>query len=137
MKLSCRGVQYEYHQPTLEVTEGEMLSQYQHLGRRCHTLKDIPLPLSHDPQPVRGDRNVLNPPQDTNSNIGASRQVRFCSPLPIASIGQDLDRVHRTNLHRNLERRLQIARERGDYHLVALLETESRQLALNGILAGG
>jgi hypothetical protein len=41
---------------------------------------------------------------------------------------RNLASVHRANLQRNLQRRIQVARERGDQALLALLEAEQRQL---------
>jgi hypothetical protein len=37
---------------------------------------------------------------------------------------------HLSNIHRSLERRLQAAQARGDNHLIRLLESEFRQIAL-------
>jgi hypothetical protein len=39
-----------------------------------------------------------------------------------------IEEIHRENIRRNLERRLQAARERGDQDLIRLLEAESKQL---------
>ncbi len=130
MKLSYRGVNYEYSAPSLEVTEGEILGKYRGVGWHCHTLKEIPVPQSNTALTYRG----VN--YETNPSVGGCRSLPGRSMLsgrvPVSSrslaVRQAIDEVHRTNLRRNLERRLQAAKARGDEQLVSLLEAESKQL---------
>ena len=61
--------------------------------------------------------------QDTFSI--ASSKPRFSKTADDA----EFTAVHRTNLHTNLQRRLQVARERGDENLINLLERELQQIA--------
>jgi hypothetical protein len=52
---------------------------------------------------------------------------------PVASqakqqVIRELDRIHRENLQRNLQHRIEVARQKGDLSLMAMLEAERRQL---------
>ncbi len=51
------------------------------------------------------------------------------TPVAAASAHPSLGRAHQTNLLNNLQRRLDVARERGDLALVDLLESERQQIA--------
>jgi hypothetical protein len=131
MKLSYRGVNYEYQPLTLEVTEGEILGKYRGVNWRCHTLNEIPIP---QPDRVLKYRGVAyHPNQDVEACQTAIAQSSRPRAIKTATASEvvtrkALEEVHRENLRRNLERRLQAARERGDQNLVNLLEAESRQL---------
>jgi len=132
MKLSYRGVNYEFTLPNLEVTEGEILGMYRGVSWRCNTLLETSIP--------RVDRTLNYPNvcpytnQTSNSGVGGLRRVASSKSvsdfsLPKAfSARKETERIHRMNLLRNLERRLQVAKERGDQNLITLLEAESRQI---------
>ena len=42
---------------------------------------------------------------------------------------EELHDIHLSNIRHNLEHRLQVAREKGDLHLIRLLEAEFEQIA--------
>ncbi|NES80105.1 MAG: hypothetical protein F6K10_00490, partial [Moorea sp. SIO2B7] len=46
-------------------------------------------------------------------------------------VAENAKKIHLDNIRRNLERRLQIAKDKGDENLVNLLKQEEKQLALN------
>jgi hypothetical protein len=132
MKLSYRGVNYEHTKPTLEVTEGEILGKYRGTGWRCHTLKEVPVLQPNMALTYRGVNYETNPAAGACRHLSqgveapaGGRPSIFSRSLADRRANTD---VHRANLKRNLERRLQAARERGDEQLVSLLEAESRQL---------
>jgi hypothetical protein len=131
MKLSYRGVHYEQNPLSLEVTEGEILGKYRGANWRCHTLQEMPVP---QPDRVLKYRGVA---YHTNQRVGACQTVaqsdrpRAIKPITVTSslnTRKRLEETHRENLRRNLERRLQAARSRGDQHLINILEAESREL---------
>lgn len=130
MKLSYRGANYEYNQPSLEVTEGEILGHYRGVNWRCHTLREMPIPQPGQPLHYRGmayrsgEQSELCPVEVAQSAI-----VRSQIPCTTAPFRHEVSRVHRANLERNLEYRLQIAKQTGNQALVDLLEAERRQLA--------
>ncbi len=134
MKLSYRGVSYEHSPSTLEVTEGEILGKYRGIGWHCHTLKEMPVPQPNMALKYRGVAYNTNPAAATtgscNVRVTAANVASAVARPVVASkvLNKELEAVHRFNLQRNLERRLQVARERGDLALINLLEAESRQL---------
>lgn len=132
MKLSYRGVNYEYTPPTLEVTEGEILGKYRGVGWHCHTLKEIPVPQPNMALTYRGVNYETNPSAGACRNLSSRSTVFAGGRTSVSSrsvaVRKAIEDVHRANLQRNLERRLQTAKARGDEQLVSLLEAESKQL---------
>jgi hypothetical protein len=132
MKLSYRGVNYELTPPTLEVTEGEILGQYRGVSWRCHTLQEMPVPQVNLALTDRGV--TYNPNQETDqvtSSAAWGAATKPAKPVFVPKafpVRKQTEQVHRANLLRNLERRIQVARERGDLNLIGLLEAESQQL---------
>jgi hypothetical protein len=141
MKLSYRGASYEYTPPTLEVTEGEIIGRYRGQVLRKHTVQNVP------PQPIvelkyRGvsyytDRfggvNAAVKPQ-AKANVSEPATVptpraTITTPSALRRAKEEWLQVHRSNLRQNLERRLQIAKERGDQNLVNQLESELQYIA--------
>lgn len=145
MKLTYRGASYEYNNSPLEVREGELLpmlsAQQRHRtlqekhypltyrGRQYTTSEVIPALASsgsyHHTLCYRG----VNYTRTANGAISAIGETQTIPATAAAAI-KEVSRIHRENLRRNLERRLQAARERGDRVLVNLLEAESEALAL-------
>lgn len=132
MKLSYRGVGYEYEPLTLEVTEGEILGKYRGANWRCHTLKEMSVPRPDVELSYRGvaynPNRRIEACQTAIAHSDKPRAIKPISATSTLAAKKALEATHRENLRRNLERRLQAARERGDQQLVTLLEAESRQL---------
>lgn len=149
MRLTYRGASYEYNHSPLEVRESDILAHSQE-AQRCRTLQESRYPLtyrgnryttdqvaaalstpaSHSTQRLtyRGVRYIKNPANGITQLITETSNP--ATPSTTAAVIREVSRIHRENLRRNLERRLQAARERGDQSLVSLLEAESRELAL-------
>lgn len=150
MKLTYRGASYEYNQPSLEVRESDILTQNRSAYQRCRTLQENGLHMTYrgvkyttdqmaaafSPAPshraaqalsYRGVKYVRLPD-------GSTQLVEPGRPVVVPHVAslavKELSRVHQENLRRNLERRLQAAKARGDQGLVSILEAESRELAL-------
>lgn len=131
MKLSYRAAHYDYNPPTLEVSEGEILGKYRGAAWRCHTLQAVPVPQSSMTLKYRGAFYAPNEPADLYPAGVAQRVQRASKPSPVPNslpVLKELAQVHRSNLQRNLERRLDAAKQRGDQTLVAILEKERNQL---------
>lgn len=130
MKLSYRGASYDYNQPTLEITEGEILGKYRGATWRCHTLQEVPTPQPTANLTYRGTRYTTG--SGSEAGISYQKQVKKTEAavkIPSTlSAAKEIARIHQANLQRNLERRLQAARLRGDQTLVQLLEAEFNQL---------
>ncbi|MBD2326932.1 DUF4278 domain-containing protein [Alkalinema sp. FACHB-956] len=116
MKLSYRGVHYEYTPPSLEVTEGEICGRYRGVEWRCRTVVD-------NGAPVRSLHNhpVSAPSQAEIPAIPAPHRTQF-------SILPEVRRLHYANLRHNIERRLQAAQSQGNQALVRALENEFEEL---------
>ncbi|UBF28086.1 DUF4278 domain-containing protein [Kovacikia minuta CCNUW1] len=131
MKLSYRGVNYEFTPPSLEVTEGEILGKYRGVNWRCHTLQETPIPQINQTLTYRGvsygPNRVNNQVPTMGAQAGSTRTLKPVVPKAFP-VRKQAEEVHRANLLRNLERRLQVAKERGDQNLISLLEAESRQI---------
>ncbi len=124
MRLSYRGVSYEYTPPTLEVTEGEIQGSYRGTPWKCYTLAEAPIPRS--PQASETQKGFYS--QQDFSQIERSSQARpICSTFNVL---QQLKRIHKANIDRSLEHRMQVAKDRGDYQLLQVLESELRETVL-------
>jgi hypothetical protein len=137
MKLSYRGVTYEYNQPTLEVTEGEILGHYRGVHWRCRTVIDVPAsPASHvlkyrgveylSNSDLDTDVYPVNAVQDWHPRVAFSQVAK----LRAKTASRKLADTHRSNLQNRLEQRLKAARDRGDNTLLSLLEAERKELSL-------
>ncbi|MEB3827268.1 DUF4278 domain-containing protein [Phormidium sp. CCY1219] len=130
MKLSYRGTPYDYEPPTLDMMEGETGGQYR--GNAWHPRYPRHIPM---PQPL----HQLKYRGSTYSTGESVETAKPATAPPVAAeamaidsegdrLGEEVAKLHRTNICRSLERRLQAARIQGDEHLIALLESESNQL---------
>lgn len=134
MKLLYRGLHHTYYLPTLEVTEAEIAAHYR--GVTYHS------PVLRVPPQLQPGNELMyrGVPYTTGEHAGQiSTGQRAIAPRSQAAAGRVLGvtaershrvaEVHDQYLRQNLERRLQSAQDRGDHHLVYLLEAERRQLA--------
>ncbi len=149
MRLTYRGASYEYNTSPLEVRESDIFRAQQEAQRRCRTLQENRFPLIYRGSRYTTDQvaNALSTPATRTSQTLIYRGVKYvrhadgttqlaaadrCEMIPHTTLGalREISRVHEANLRRNLERRLQAAKARGDQNLITLLEAESQQLAL-------
>lgn len=134
MELSYRGVNYENHPPTLEVTEAEICGKYRGQNLSFRYVRHIPLPPPVPKLMYRGVAYGNNQPvaaQETVAEQPVARIAGKTLPIP-KSREKFLDEAgiaHQANIRRSLERRLHIARAKGDESLLRLLEAESKQIA--------
>lgn len=150
MRLIYRGASYDYNSPSLETRETDLLRRHQGTYQRCKTLQETSYPLTYrgvryttdqvaealsstptlrSPQKLvyRGQQ-YLKHPSGAIETVVAEKAVRV--PNTTAGLLKEVGRVHQDNLRRNLQHRLQIAKQQGNQTLVNLLEAESKQLAL-------
>jgi Domain of unknown function (DUF4278) len=129
MKLSYRGVTYEYVPPSLEVTEGEVRGSYRGAPWRCHTVSS-----TGRSAPVASFNSASS--QNVPSHFSRALQVDHrrdqsgADPLP--SLLPQVHRLHLANLERNIEHRLLVAKRQGDRALVSQLEEEFEQVLCRG-----
>ncbi len=125
MKLIYRGTTYDYDptQPKRRDTRFDHLREPLTLRYRGNVYRFTPGQEAETYQPrssyeliYRGSRYWVHPEGEVAPVVKPTRSIA------------DLASVHRTNLQNNLQRRIAIAREKGDQTLLALLEAEQKQL---------
>ncbi|MDX2241907.1 MAG: DUF4278 domain-containing protein [Leptolyngbyaceae cyanobacterium bins.302] len=147
MKLTYRGASYEYNTSPLEVRESDIFSRNWETQRRCQTLQENAYPLTYRGVRYTTDQvaTALSTPASRSTQALIYRGVKYARdpdgttrlsttqvsiPNTTAVVWKEVSRVHHENIRRNLERRLQAAKARGDQSLINLLEAESKELAL-------
>lgn len=137
MRLSYRGINYEPETMPLEVTEGELGGKYRGQPWRYHYPRHIPelqpklwlhyRGVSYSKRPM-----VYSPQQKAMSIPAVAPQGEFPSPVHFTLQTQETDaeQAHLESIRRNLERRLSVAREKGNEQLVSMLEKEYQDLAI-------
>ena len=133
MKLTYRGVSYDYRPTTLEITEKDILGRYrgQTIRRHCVTQAlerpDVESVLLH----YRGGTYGLLQATVRATTQSQEAPAAAC-PVPTAQRSRlmepDARHIHLENMRRSLERRLQAAQAKGDEHLINLLQQESNAL---------
>lgn len=136
MKLSYRGVSYEKDSSILDIIEGDIGGKYRGNDWKYHYPRHIP---QQQPKLYRQYRGVSystrpltsgeSPPMADTSTTATSCAVSLKYPRKIVT--NYASQTHLDNIRRNLERRLQVAKAKGDESLIELLEQESQQLTLN------
>ena len=136
MKITYRGVAYEYNPIPIEVTPDGIGGKYRGVNWRRYDPKSVPISQRFAQLKYRGVAYCIGDSQEIqhkeevvslhNSPAETTQQVknRFKSQK------DELHKIHLLNIRKNLERRLQLAKERGDANLVYLLEEEARQMAI-------
>lgn len=133
MKLTYRGVAYEANNPVSELTQGEVGGKYRGAQWKPKYLKHIPVPPLAVDLKYRGNSYSLGDPIDVEANLLPKRfkgvkitpeQVQAPIQLP----ANEVNSTHLANIRNNLERRLQVAIEKGDEDLIRLLQIEAREL---------
>ncbi|NDJ18023.1 DUF4278 domain-containing protein [Myxacorys almedinensis] len=143
MKLTYRGSTYEAdptHPSRIDAQRFDSVREPFVLAYRGSTYRFDPtqpaqttyIPRSAYQLSYRGDRYYLANQERmaiARSTRSVNQPVSVPDRISYAIAGsRDLAAVHRANLERNLQRRIQIAEETGDQALLALLEAEQRQL---------
>jgi hypothetical protein len=131
MKLSYRGVKYDNASSFLEVTEGDIGGTYRGQTWRSHYVRHIPEPAPvHDVRyrgvAYRTGQVAVAVPTATGARctLPASHRREREKEL------DEVSRMHLTNIRRSLERRMQVAKAKGDEKLVRLLEQEKMAFPL-------
>lgn len=134
MKLKYRGVSYEANNPISELNQGEVGGKYRGADWKPKYLKHIPVPPLAVDLKYRGTSYSTGDPIDVEANLLPKRfaAVQITEEkLPTTSCqlgANEVTSTHLANIRNNLERRLQVAIEKGDQDLIRLLQIEARQL---------
>jgi len=146
MKLSYRGVPYDYVPPSVGITEGEVLGKYRGLPWREHLVREVPVSQPSYYLKYRGVPYWSNQVSDTGRVV--EPQVALTSPVVTPGLGietygapvrvrsqrerqrlTEVARIHQQNLRQRLNYRLEKAKQKGDETLIHLLEAEQQQIA--------
>ncbi|MDX2213955.1 MAG: DUF4278 domain-containing protein [Oculatellaceae cyanobacterium bins.114] len=145
MKLIYRGNSYDYH-PELSSTGANAPFKTVNGYHAPYTLTyrgttqvvdptvevaQAPLPSSYD-LIYRGMTYHVNRDAQgvTTTTVQAANKPQAPSKAVPAALSRNyIAKVHKANLLQNVQRRLQVARERGDQELVRMLEAELNQIA--------
>jgi hypothetical protein len=130
MKLMYRGLAHSYDPPTLEEETpidlpGAYRGTYRGVPYHCTTVQVQPILQPSQNLSYRGV------PYAVGERLGHPHSAHDAMPavVPLTQVSAaQVNQIHADYLHRNLDRRLQRAQERGDSQLVALLEQERHQL---------
>ncbi len=141
MESTYRDNNYEPNQFNVELIEGEIGVEYQATNWKQKYPRHIRVPQPKIDLNYRGVESTTDAPIDLEVNLLQREYIAANSVavpgknevVPTKSSRQqvleELNQTHLNNLRRNLERRLQVAREKGDENLIRLLEAEFEQIA--------
>lgn len=141
MELKYRSISYKQNPPTLELTTGETGGKYRGANWNHHYLRHIPVPQPVANLKYRGVTYCTGDPVDVEASqlrrrytgtVVATSKPTLQNTQPQAKsrreVMDELNNIHLNNIRRNLEHRLQVARAKGDRHLVQMLEAEVEQI---------
>ncbi|WP_071518388.1 DUF4278 domain-containing protein [Geitlerinema sp. PCC 9228] len=129
MKLTYRGISYDYEPPTLDMEEGQMGGKYRGQAWKLRYPRHMP---TMEPKSSLKYRGVAYGTEATGKAVPVQDQPRqpkkTAANAPSVALLEDMAKLHHENICRRLEHRLQVARERGDEMLVKALEEEQKQM---------
>lgn len=134
MQLSYRGIPYEKNSLSWEMKEGEVIGQYR--GHEIHQKypRHIPQIQPKFDLQYRGVAYSISAmPIEKKANFAPNQTPNSC-PVSIRKqmkIEDNLTQIYLENVKRNLERRIEVAKSKGDSSLVRLLYQE--QLTLQSL----
>jgi hypothetical protein len=134
MKLIYRGIKYEHTPEAVEVITEGVCGKYRGAEWKCHYPKYTPVTKHAAELKYRGASYYSGNPQEVEE-LKQRKKLNFIFAkndqvfLSNRRKNNQLAEIHITNLQRNLQRRLEVARQRGDENLIRILEEEANQLS--------
>ncbi|KYC42163.1 hypothetical protein WA1_19430 [Scytonema hofmannii PCC 7110] len=132
MKLTYRGTHYEHSPLNPEVIAGETGGKYRGKTWTQNYLRHIPQTQPVAELKYRGVAYSIGDPLDVELMMLSKQRSKDASVVESGSVkkcANEIAKAHLTNIRRNLEHRLQVAKENGDQNLIRLLEDEAKQIA--------
>ncbi|MEO0540466.1 MAG: DUF4278 domain-containing protein [Cyanobacteria bacterium P01_A01_bin.105] len=140
MKLSYRGVDYDYNPPALEVTESDIVCQYRGRQHQYSYVRHVPFrqpvaQLTYRGTAYQTTRHGQIEPVDQpeRTSVFATLQGKLDELNPMAETRRRLlheaAHAHQSSIHRTLQHRIDVARAQGNAGLLRQLEDEMRQMA--------
>ncbi len=134
MKLIYRGIKYEHAPETVEVITEGVCGKYRGAEWKCHYSKYTPVIKHAAELKYRGASYYSGNPQEIEElkqrkklNFIFAKHEKIFISKPRKN--NELAKIHIANLQLNLQRRLEIAKQRGDENLISILEEEANQLS--------
>jgi hypothetical protein len=140
MKLNNRAFNYEPNLSNIELTESEIVDKCQGTNGKQKYPRHIPVPQpkielkspgvecsTGDLIDIEANQLRQNYIADNSDAVPRKNEVVLTKTKRQQAL-EELNNVHLNNLRRNLEHRLQVAREKGDENLIRLLEAEFEQI---------
>ena len=135
MKCNYRGVAYEYNPIPVEVANDEIGGKYRGLPWKRYQPKSVSMSQHFAQLKYRGiaycigDLQKVQQHEEDTIRLQERYAVTNYKLKNSFKSRDELAKIHLSNIHKNLERRLQLAKQRGDANLIYLLEEEAKQIA--------
>ncbi|MGD1874470.1 MAG: DUF4278 domain-containing protein [Mastigocoleus sp.] len=126
MRLTYRGIAYEYMPITQNSVLGKISGRHRGQNWRRKNATHLKMNRTTAQLKYRGLAYHIGEPEEIQQILEQKRRF-FVKKRE--KVENKLTQTHLSNIHRNLERRLQVAKANGDVKLVHLLEDEARQIA--------
>ncbi|MEL6552157.1 MAG: DUF4278 domain-containing protein [Cyanobacteria bacterium J06621_11] len=150
MKLTYRGIEYDYNPPMLEIAESEIVGQYRGQQTRYTYVRHVPIPqpaerlsyrgvayettrhgqiqqltvqndvLQSATQPVTRPGTALTALRSKLTGTSHAAQVR-------RELLEEASQHHQQSIARSLRHRIEVAKAQGNQFLVQQLESEMHQ----------
>lgn len=135
MKLTYRGIKYEYAPLAVEVTAEEIGGKYRGAEWKRHHSQHIPITHHAAELKYRGATYYSGNSEEVEE-LKQRKKLNFIfatgNKLFVRNqANNQLIQTHRANLRRDLQRRLEVAKQKGDENLIRILEDEANQLLDN------
>lgn len=140
MKLTYRGIEYDYNPPLLELTESKIACQYRGHAARYTYVRHVPIPQPAERLTYRGVayqttrqgqiQQITEPARQETTTLSGLRSKRVgMSPAAQArrELLQESSQHHKENIARSLQHRIEVAKAQGNDALLQQLESEMRQ----------
>ncbi|MCT7971537.1 DUF4278 domain-containing protein [Laspinema olomoucense] len=131
MKLTYRGIGYDSEPQGFNLMEAEIGGKYRGNDWQVRYPRHIPVPATVNELSYRGARynsgeTVTTPVAPVTAKTGRVRHLMDAPPGE--KVMEEVAKLHRNNICRSLERRMQAAKMLGNKDLMEQLQMESQQL---------
>ncbi|MBE9061302.1 DUF4278 domain-containing protein [cf. Phormidesmis sp. LEGE 11477] len=139
MKLTYRGVEYDYNPPVLEVTPSNASTQYRGQQSQYKYVRHVPIPQPAERLSYRGSayqttrtgeiqqlgNDTATP--NTWTTLGGKLTGHSSASRARRALLEESTALHQQNIARSLQHRMEVAKQRGNQALLEQLESEMRQ----------
>ncbi|EDX87866.1 hypothetical protein S7335_5578 [Synechococcus sp. PCC 7335] len=147
MKLTYRGVEYDYNPPELEVTLASTPTQYRGQQSQYKYVRHVPIAQPAERLNYRGvayQTTRTGGVQQLGSHVGGHATTHATTPNAWAELSgklranssaakarrallEESTALHQQNIARSLQHRMEVAKQKGNQALLEQLESEMRQ----------